>query len=93
MNSNINLYIRRYEYEEYLEYPEEYVLSILLGDKNYKDKDIAFISFSNICLYPNNIVILINYNKYCNYFEENKKKILQEIQTYASTIDSRIPKL
>ena len=89
----IKLNFRGYSYEnETNRNSDEFILDILIGDQNYKDKDIAFITFSNDILYPDNIVILINYNKYNKYIETNKKKILHEIQNYANSIDSRIPK-
>jgi hypothetical protein len=94
--NDIKLYIRghSYENETNLDLNDEFILDILIGDLNYKDKDkdIAFITFSNNVLNPDEVVILINYNKYSKYIEQNKKQLLYEIQCYANNIDARIPK-
>ena len=93
---DINLFIKGYSYDSIDDNNDDdngFVLDILIGDKNYKDKekDIAFITYTNEILYPDNIVILINYNKYSNYIEQNKKQILWQLQEYAHSIDRRIP--
>lgn len=90
--NNIKLYIRGHSYENEANLDNGFILDISIGDEYYKDKDIAFITFSNDVLYPDEIVILINYNKYSSYIEQNKKQILYELQCYANNIDSRIPK-
>jgi len=91
MNS-INLYIKGYSYEFNDE--NDFVLDILIGDLEYKEKnkekDIAFVTFTNEVLFPEHIVILINYGKYNKFIEENKKELLKEIQKYANSIDNRI---
>jgi hypothetical protein len=90
--SNIKLYIRGHSYENEANIDEGFILDVSIGDLNYRDKDIGFISFSNDVLYPEYIVILIKYDKYHNYIEQNKKQILHSLQCYANSIDSRIPK-
>jgi hypothetical protein len=91
---DINLFIKGHSYENFDDNKDDgFVLDILISDLNYKGKDIAFITYSSKILYPDNIVILINYNKYNQYIEQNKKKFLGELQKYAHSIDSRIPEL
>jgi hypothetical protein len=90
--NDIKLYIRGHSFENEANLDNEFVFDILIGDLNYKDKDIAFLTFSNYVLNPDEIVILINYNKYHNYIEQNKKQLLYELQCYANSINARVPK-
>lgn len=98
MLNNINLYIKgySYDYNHNENNDNDFCLDILIGDLSYKkqnkEKDIAFVTFSNEILFPEFITILINFNKYNSIIEKNKKEILNEIQLFANSIDSRIPK-